>query len=414
MVLYSCDKCSKVFNQKSKYLRHQEKKIPCTLKKPSTIQSDHNYRCDICDKQFSRPDVLQRHLETASHKNKVLVQNNDTELVQTNIDTTNANAQVNPIGDNAATNAGDHNNAITGTNNLQIAGNKHTVNNYYFIAPFGESEIDKLTTQDKIKIFMSKDNPIITIIIMTNLNPLLYQYHNVGYTDMKSGHGYIFNGKTWEKKNIQSILDQLLSSKRDDLLEIYKDIKHSITAECDKSIRKKLENVQENVEPHLDYQFKSKKILTANLKTKFSNGSTIVTDAIKKSGKPFDNVEADIDDEIQHVLKDGLTFADVDKAVNDKRMALEVELRPKKEQALYLLDEIFSKLTEWDEWRYQSITRTIKDLTRAHEIDTTIKLLCKSYAMDEYICTKTIIEKIRAEREIDEYMFGRKPKVPEP
>lgn len=100
-----------------------------------------------------------------------------------------------------------------------IVGNNNN-NNYYYISPFGKEEINKLTIIEKMSILLSQENPIIEIILITNLNPDKPEYHNIGYTDLKSGYGIIFNGKTWERKEINIIINELLAAKKNDLFKI--------------------------------------------------------------------------------------------------------------------------------------------------------------------------------------------------
>ncbi len=74
------------------------------------------------------------------------------------------------------------------------------------------------------------------IIIETNLNPYKYKYHNVGYTNTHSGYSYVYNGETWQRKEIYTIMNDLLQSKRKDLLRIYNEIKNFLSDEQNKII----------------------------------------------------------------------------------------------------------------------------------------------------------------------------------
>ena len=74
---YICKRCNKKFYNKSHFNDHMNRKFPCTAnKKKSKISNDNNTYCEKCDKYFSRPYALKRHMETHhndnSHNNLIL------------------------------------------------------------------------------------------------------------------------------------------------------------------------------------------------------------------------------------------------------------------------------------------------------------------------------------------------------
>ena len=95
-----------------------------------------------------------------------------------------------------------------------------------FILPFGGEEINRLSMEDKLEIFASKD-PITSLITKTNLNPLFPEYHNVGFglESKADNYGVIYNGTSFEKRNIDIIMDELLHAKKRDLEKISEEIK---------------------------------------------------------------------------------------------------------------------------------------------------------------------------------------------
>ena len=52
-----CDKCEKQFTEKSNLTRHME----------NPVQSSQTYSCNICGKEFSRPDTKKRHEESYNY-----------------------------------------------------------------------------------------------------------------------------------------------------------------------------------------------------------------------------------------------------------------------------------------------------------------------------------------------------------
>lgn len=298
MVKYICGRCKMFFDHKATYERHIGRKKKCNISTSgSKTTNDNQHICKICKKKYSRKDSLIRHKKSKLHKTNI----NNSKMMNSKI--------FNNVSKNIS---------IKGSNNSQTinSNNNNTTNNYYFISPFNNEEINKLSTRDKLAIFSCDENPIIMIIIKTNLNPLLPQYHNIGYTDLNSGYGYIFNGNTWEKKDIKTIMNELLASKRKDLLKIHKEISEFLSKEDNKSINDVLYDIENIVMPKLYYHAKNKKRLVTNLKTQFYNNRNLITESIKKSGKPI--VASGIQNKTRNILKEGLTIEDVEKILMKK------------------------------------------------------------------------------------------------
>ena len=57
------------------------------------------------------------------------------------------------------------------------------------------------------------------IISKTNLHPDRFKHHNVGYSNLSSGYGFIYDGIEWKSESISVIVDNLIRSKERDLLQ---------------------------------------------------------------------------------------------------------------------------------------------------------------------------------------------------
>ncbi len=371
MVIYTCDRCKKQFNQKCNYNDHVNRKILCDIVIENKECDNDEFYCNICNKYFSRSDALKRHLKSQLHK-----KNKSTQI----------------------------NNNSTKTNNgiiNQIIGDKNVVinnKNYYFISPFGQEEIDDLTTEEKFAIFLSDDNPIIMIIVKTNLSQQKIQYHNIGYTNLNSGYGFIFNGESWEKKEIDSIMNDLLNSKRKDLLRIYTEIKDFLSENDSKNIENKLDNVGNNIEPKLIHHVKSKKKLVMNLKTHFYNNRTLVLDAIKNSGKPIVENNSKSNDKNNKSWNERYNIDDIDKKIKFKKFEAN-RINLKKEFA----NKIMTMLEDID---YESLKNVVDQTNSHHEIDIINRLLIKSFLMNDTIDKKIIKDKIQEDHFINKLLFG--------
>ena len=365
MVEYKCNRCKKRFDHKRRYEEHLNKKIPCPIKKDEIHNEPKKNYCDICDRYFSRLDTLNKHRCSQIHKEAMINNSNVT------------------------------NNGIINQNvgDVTII-NKH----YHFISPFGHGETKELTPEEKLAIFTSDTNPIVMIIIKTNLNPSTPQYHNVGYKNMNLGWGYIYNGITWEKKEIQAIMNDLLNSKRNDLLKIHGEIKGYLSEEQNQDIKTVIHDIEKNVEPRLEHEVRSKKRLVLNMKLKFSNNQHMVTNAIKESGKPvIDNYNIKTN---KIGLKEGYTMEYVIEQMNQKAELEKKKINLRKEIALYVLNLIDSlNNVEYDDIVYIiNITANIK------EMDLIINLLGDSYCFGIDINTNIIQKQIEKQKQTDIFM----------
>lgn len=372
MVNYICKRCDQIFEHKTTYVNHINRKRKCIINKSNSKSSKQKswHQCNICNKSYKRKDSLIRHKKSKLHQ---------LNIKNIKIDLNFKNNLKNNI-----TN-------ITGDKNIikNTIVDKPTINCY--ICPFSTEGVAKLSTQDKITLFSSKENPIVMIVTKTNLNPSIPEFHNVGYRDLNSRYGIIFNGNTWEKKDIQSIMNELLNSKRKDLLEIHEEISKYLSIEDNKNINDVLIDIENTVMPKIDHHIKSKKKLVANLKTHFYNNRNLITKSIKKSGKPISS-DLKTNCHQKNILRDGLTIEDLDKILKKKAKKLE----PKKDIALYIINLIKYRFNQ-DE--YYRINYILDNISKEYAVDAMIKLLCMFYVYKINIDINKLNEKIELSRE---------------
>jgi len=370
MVVHQCPKCSKIFNKKSNLTKHLNKKIHCDG------INDSNLKCKHCGKQFCRKDSLNRHIGTI-HANII------NQAKQVNVVNGNYN-NVQPITVDKIIYKGD----VTINNN----------NNYFVLCPFSKEEIDKLTTDDKICIFSSDENPIIMIVFKTNLNPNATEYHNVGYPDLNKGYGYIFNGKTWIKKEIQSIINEMLNSKQKDLIKIHNEIKDFLPEEENKLIENKLIEIRNCVEPRLENHVRSKKRLVTNLKTQLCNNRHLLHESIKRSGKPIIGIE--MNNKRRNILGN-MTTEELDrllklKKINEQKLDLKKELA---KDLLHQIDEIQGN-------NYDSLMNLIDQTNDINNINIITRLLNKTFCFGNEINNEIVKKQIENEIEINRILFN--------
>ena len=376
MVKYTCKRCKKEFDQKIVYVRHINRKKKCSVNNSgSKINKKSNtHYCKTCDKLYSRKDALTQHKKSKLH--------------ESNLKKIKINSKNNK---NTSKTAGNNNNTNTlnNSNNNSVTNNNNNITNNYYISSFGNEQIDKLTTQDKIAILSSDENPMVTIIVKTNLNPAIPEYHNVGYIDLKSGFGYIFNGETWEKKEIRVAMNDLLNFKGRDLRKNHKEVSKYMTNEDNKNVSNALLDIDNIIAPRHEQQIRSKRNLVTNLKTHFYNKRNLIINAIEKSEKPI--LELEIKNKTKNILKDGMTIEELDKILADNRIKAE-KLAPKKEIINYVITLIKKGLT--DE-QHKKMYQVIEDITEENEVNIIMRLLCETYYYGNNIDADTLKQKIK-------------------
>jgi hypothetical protein len=273
MVQYKCKNCKKIFNKKSNYENHINRKNPCQFSEKAPKLPV--IKCNYCKKQYSRRDVCNKHQKTCKQFIK-----------ETNIKQKMGNKNQVINGENGVIN---YKNKIT--NNISI------INHNYNLVPFGKEGIDHLDDEDKISIFCSKDNPMVKIILKTNLDPKKIYYHNVGILDLHSANGSIFDGKKWVSEKNDIIVEKLLNSKEADLLEVHDDIREQFSDKKNKTIENKLVELAHTIRPSTESQIKLKKKLMASLKTSLYNHRDLAISA-KKMTDQLRTITENIDEEI--------------------------------------------------------------------------------------------------------------------
>lgn len=365
-----CIRCKKKFIRKNEYDNHLKRLYPCQIDKYVENKQKNEYSCNICNKKYVRLDTLKKHFETKTHKN-----NENSQKIKINIDKTNINNYKNK------------NNGIVNNNNGNVVINENN-KNYYFISPFGQGEISKLTSLEKMTTLLSQENPIVEIILVTNLNPNKPEYHNIGYTDLKSGYGVMFNGKTWERKEVNAMINELLMIKKNDLFKIRLEISPYLSTEHKKIIEEKLQNVKDNVEPRLQHHVKSKKKLIKNLKTHFVNNRSMIQEAIIKSGAPIEGCQNEKTDS----WMDEYNFDDIDKKIQLVNL--------KKDSAKSILEYI-------NHIDHETIIKIIDTAQNLNEVSIINRLLIRSLIDKNNINEEIIKKQIIKDNKINKLIFGK-------
>ncbi|AUV59019.1 hypothetical protein [Acanthamoeba polyphaga mimivirus] len=279
MPIYTCDKCSKQFDHKSKYNRHIERIRSCANKKnisgSKTAKKLPDHKCKYCKKKFSRKDSLNRHLNSCKIKNPVIKKSKNINNGDKN---TNGNKNIIAI---------DSKNCNNNNNNKT----------YNIILNFASSTTNDLSSHDILSFLKSNTGIIEKFIEITNFNPNKPQHHNVYYPDMKSGYGVIYKDKKWTKKRIHEIISKLLDSKVEDLNIIVNELSDYLNKKSIKKIKDAIKDAD------FSKPDSRKKLISYIKPILYENKDIII-----KTRKINNNENVDI-------LNNGVSFKDFDKAI---------------------------------------------------------------------------------------------------
>lgn len=120
-MVYKCDKCNKIFDEKHLYLSHLNRKTPCN----PVIEPDKTYdfTCMYCGRPFGYKSTLVRHQNSCKMKNSKLSLARRAPVVE------------NKINENNIDNSVGKNNSIEGNHNHQQNTTNNITNNYYITNP---------------------------------------------------------------------------------------------------------------------------------------------------------------------------------------------------------------------------------------------------------------------------------------
>jgi len=239
-MIYTCPKCQKIFDQKSHYIVHINRKFSCintdnititsglnlpenptkipqnptkSHKKPQiliTNNLDVNNKiiitdntnkqtliCEYCKTSYSRKDALSRHIKQYC-KSKKILNNNVSEEINSKEEITELKKEIQNLKKQIITTSKIKSKLIN--DNKQIINNQYTninngqiINNNFNIVTLGEEDIKKLTEEEKLQVLKSRGSAFIDLVKMVHMNERLPEFHNVLINNIKSKYGSIID-----------------------------------------------------------------------------------------------------------------------------------------------------------------------------------------------------------------------------
>lgn len=296
--MFNCKKCKRYFKYKSDFLRHNNRKNPCNIKKfkcpkckksystKSNLNSHiKNYcskiydnHCEYCNKTFSRSDSLKRHLKSRCKvKNKI---ENEKEKIYQNLvkqmsddkqelidEITNLKAQIINNKDNNANNVICNNNKFYSNNNITNSNNTYNIK----LVAYGKEDKESLSKKELFKILSKGFNSVPELVRAIHFNERRPENHNLFISNMRDSYVMIFDGNKWILVDRNETLDDIIDNGKDFLVLKYDDIK-KLCNEKQQIILKKFDRFANQI----DECPKKRKTIANDIKMILYNGRDMV------------------------------------------------------------------------------------------------------------------------------------------
>jgi hypothetical protein len=233
MVLYKCNTCLKEFNRKSSYDNHKNRKNPCRPPinnnnnkyncidfgaiAPNAVQN--KYVCKYCNQSFTRNSSLNRHYNRCKEMKdnvlkeqlfKLLYKMDKQEELQKERQRDykkqieNLESQIKNISQGSTVN-----NYTYNTNNTQ---------NIQVLA-YDKTDISHLKDKDYKKVLKRGNFCVPNLVDAIHFNPKKPENHNIYIPNMKTGFIMCWNGKSWDIRNREDVIDEIYEDKSNLLID---------------------------------------------------------------------------------------------------------------------------------------------------------------------------------------------------
>ena len=252
MVIYKCDRCGKSYYKKYDYNRHINRKNQCKISAPictelhqktpiekelvdtnkhtviapnelltKTINIiddkklfEKEYKCNYCNKQFSRYYSLNRHISLRC-KIKMDQDNQKEQIFQKLLnEMMELKQEISQLKkSNKNINKGTINNSVDNSNNIN-----NNVINIQLVA-YGKEDYDKLTEKE-YKIIINKGFKSIQEAVKSlHFNKNRPENHNIYISNIRDNYVMIYDGNKWELRNRKETIEELFIAKKDILVD---------------------------------------------------------------------------------------------------------------------------------------------------------------------------------------------------
>jgi hypothetical protein len=233
MVNYICTLCNKTFNHKGDYKRHINRKTSCiettsdctekkTCKKKSATFSTpvpkvahQNIKCNYCERQYKRNSELNRHLKTCKEKKnnnlkqelfELLLENQKKQQQEYQGEIKKLQKQISNLNNTKTINYNYNTKNIQNTQNIQILA-------------YDKTDLSHLKDKDFKKVLKRGNFCVPNLVDAIHFNPNKPENHNIYIPNMKTGYILCWNGKTWDIRNREDVIDDIYDEKSNLLID---------------------------------------------------------------------------------------------------------------------------------------------------------------------------------------------------
>ena len=241
MVYYKCSRCNKVFKQKGHYTRHINRKNKCleiaskkNEEKPKLTESSstgalapkleplepiESLKCKYCLKIFSKTFNLKRHYDRCKEKKKVKEDELKEEMFKLLLDKMNNQEKQNKeYQEQIKILQNKIENISTGTVNYNY-NTQNIQQNTIQVLAYDKTDISHLKDKDYNKVLKRGNFCVPNLVDAIHFNPNKPENHNIYIPNMKTGFIMCWNGKSWDIRNREDVIDDIYDDKSNLLID---------------------------------------------------------------------------------------------------------------------------------------------------------------------------------------------------
>lgn len=265
---HKCTQCNKNFTRKESLVYHINNNSCRTPK----------YFCKYCNAGFTSNSNMLRHVKTIC-KNKQNDENTKKEIKETNVVNVTLKTQIKELQNKVK--------ALEKTFSDNVTSTEQTNNNINLV-PYGSEDFTKLTKPELLKIFQNGSHSVVKLIEALHFNIKHPEYHNIYISNMKDIYAMVYDGKNWNLKRKNELIDKIYENIKNYMKENLKEFVDALSSSDNENLKKWLETNDEDKKIKNEiklslYNLREIPINTRNKTTlNYSNNVKVVKNCVRK------------------------------------------------------------------------------------------------------------------------------------